>query len=487
MPESTLTWLAVSGYFVLMAATGAFSRRASSFRTFAIGERSRHPVFIGMAAAAGAVSSTSFLINPGLVWRYGFSAFVALALTSSLGLLLGFVLFSKSFRIVGEKFDALTVAQWIGDRYGSARLRLFFGCISLLQTAYIVLIVVSLGQLLSTALDLPLIPASLFVLVFTCAYIFFGGTTTHILTNFLQCIVMVVVALLLIGSGLHHLAGGPGPFFERLAQAGAHLSEPTNPASDLYRDAFETFFAQFVIGSATALLPHLIVKPLYLRDDREVSVYITTAVALIILFKLVVVAGLYARLELGAPEGMTPDNVMPTYFVTHFPPAVRAFVTVGVLAAGFSTLEAIILALASIFSHDVAQPALRALGRPPADSLRLARVFFALLIPVAGVLTWQQIVSPSLSVIIFAYNGVLAFSAAIVPTIGFGIYSKSRSALAATVSAGTALLVFYGMKTFEITMYHANPMVPATLGLLAGLVVFPLVARFDSLRTGTAA
>lgn len=479
MPESSFTWVAVCAYAALMVGAGAFSKRASSFRVFAIGGRSNHPVLIGMAVAAGAVSSTTFVINPGLVWLYGYSAFVAIALSSTAGFLFGLVLFSKSFRRIGEKFEALTVAQWVGDRYRSRGLRIFFGGVSLLQVAYVVLIVVSLAQVLSKGLSVPAIPAAVFVVVFTCGYIFFGGTSTHILTNSIQSVVMTVVALLLIFSGGSHFSDGLPAFFDKLRSVGPYFADSVNPTSDLYRDLYETVVSQFVIGAASALLPHLIVKSLYLRSEREVNTYLVTASTLVLLFKMVLIAGLYARLELGAAEGLKPDNVMATYFVTHFSPLVRALVTVGVLAAGFSTLEAIILALASIFSHDIVRPSLLALGRRTVDELTLARVFFVLLIPITSVLAWRQIVSPSLSVIIFAFNGILALTAAVVPAIVFGIYSKSQSARAAFFSAIAALVVFYGLLFFKISMYHTNPMIPGTVAIFVGLAVFAGVAAAD--------
>jgi Na+/proline symporter len=479
MPESSYTWVAVCAYAILLVTVGVLSRRASSFRMFAIGARSTHPVVIGMAVAAGSVSSSTFVINPGLVWLYGYSAFVALALSSTVGLVLGLFLFSKSFRRIGEKFEALTVAQWVGDRYGSPNLRTFFGCISLLQVAYAVLIVVSLAQVLSKGLSLPVIPVAIFLVLFTCSYIALGGTSTLISANFLQCFVMTIVALLLIFSGGSHFADGIPAFFERLRAAGPFLADPVNPASDLYRDLLETVVAQFVMGLATALLPHLIVKTLYLRDDREVNTYLFTASSFMVLFKLVVIAGLYARLELGSAPGLSADNVMATYFVTHFSPVVRAVVTVGVIAAGFSTLESIVLALSSIFANDVVRPLRERLNLAPVEPLKLARVFFLILAPVVILLATRELLSTSVSVMIFAFQGVLAFTAAIVPVVGFGIYSKSQSSAAAFISAIVGLVSFYAMVLLQLTAYHTNPMIPGTIAVGLGLATFAIVDVVD--------
>ena len=101
MPESTFTWLAVLAYAALMLGASLLSTRASSFKAFAIGTRANHPVMIGMAVAAGSVSSTTFVINPGLVWLYGWSAFIAIGVSSTVGFLAGLILFSKSFRRIG--------------------------------------------------------------------------------------------------------------------------------------------------------------------------------------------------------------------------------------------------------------------------------------------------------------------------------------------------------------------------------------------------
>lgn len=469
-------------YAVAMAVMALRSKSVGSFRVFSIGARENHPILIGMAVSAGSVSSTTFVINPGLVWKYGFAAFVAIGLVSTLGFLFGLAVFSKSFRRVGDRFNALTVAQWIGDRFGSERLRIFFGCISLFQIAYLVLITVALAQVLSKGLGVDPVQAAVVVIAFTCAYITLGGTSTHILTNTVQAVMMGVVALLLLFSGIRHVVGGDVPFFEELARYGPHYASWINPESDLYRDFFETFVAQFVIAAASALLPHLVVKALYLRDESEVNVYLATASFFVILFKMVTFAGLYARMEIDGTN-LTPDTVMATYFVTHFSPFVRALITLGVLAAGFSTLEAIALALSSIFASDVVQPVAKLLGLSAPRDLRLARIFFVLLVPLTSLLAWRQLVAPSLSVIIFAFNGILAVTAVVVAPVLFGIYAKTVSVRAAFVSACCALAVFYTMTFGELTRYHTNPMVPGTFAVVASLVSYAIVSALDSRRS----
>ncbi len=82
-------------------------------------------------------------------------------------------------------------------------------------------------------------------------------------------------------------------------------------------------------------------------------------------------------------------------------------------------------------------------------------------------LAWRQIVAPSLSVAIFAQNGVYGlFAATFVPVL-FGIFCRRPRAGLAAAAAVVALVVHFGMYYGKITVYHNNPAVPATCALIA--------------------
>jgi sodium/pantothenate symporter len=149
-------------------------------------------------------------------------------------------------------------------------------------------------------------------------------------------------------------------------------------------------------------------------------------------------------------------------------------VVLGLLAAGFSTMEGILVALSSIFANDFVRnvlPAARRQLRRGRGRRCAGRAFPRR----AGArddlwLSWRQIADPSLSVAIFAQNGVYGLFAATFVPILFGIFRgrDKRWVFAASV---TALLVHFGMYYGEVTMYHNNPAVPAALALLSSLAV----------------
>lgn len=472
--QTLIPWVLFFLYVIAIAGLTWWNRRkASSMQAFAVGTRMVPPFFVGLSLAANMTSVATFVINPGLIYAYGWAGVVGYGMAAPLGIFLGLIVMSKRFRRLGDSYTAITVPQWVGERYGDRRLTALFALASLLQVTFLVLIVTALALVLQSVLGVPLVAALVFVVVFTFGYILLGGASVHVWSNTVQALIMIVVAVLLIASGAALFGHGVVGFFERLAAVGPHYASVTNPDSLLFRDVFEVIVANFVIGVAIIMQPHIISKALYLRSERDVNVYLTTAMLVGTLFTAVLLTGLYARLMLAG--SLPPDRVIPTYIVEAFTPPLRAVIMLGVLAAGFSTLEGVALALSSIFAADLygtlARLAGVAEGTVRSRLLRVGRLFLVALAPITLLLAWWQAVRPSLSVAIFTQNGVYALFAATFAPVAFGIFSKRLTAPWVLASALSALVVHFGMYYGKISAYHTNPAVPAACALAVSLAV----------------
>ena len=109
---------------------------------------------------------------------------------------------------------------------------------------------------------------------------------------------MLAVAVILVASGAAIFADGSGRLLlARLDAVAPHYGSMTNPESLLFRDLFEVVVANFVIGLAIIMQPHIISKSLYLRSERDVNTYLVTAMVAGTVFTTVLLVGLYARLE----------------------------------------------------------------------------------------------------------------------------------------------------------------------------------------------
>ncbi len=477
MNETFLPWTLLIAYAAVIVFLAWHNRRrATDIESFSVGSRRVPPFFVGLSLAANMTSVATFVINPGLIHAYGWAGVVGYGLAAPMGIFIGLVVTTKRFRRVGDQFTVLTVPQWLGERYSDRRLTVFFALASMLQITFLVLIVTALVLVLMTVLQIGMWPALLMVVVFTFGYILFGGASLHVWSNSLQAMTMLAVAVILVASGAAVFADGLGGFFGQLDAVAPFYGSVTNPSSLLFRDLFEVVVANFVIGLAIIMQPHIISKSLYLRSERDVNTYLVTAMVAGTIFTTVLLVGLYARLSLGAD--LPPDRVVATYIASSFAPGLRAFIMLGVLAAGFSTLEGVILALSTIFGNDFYGTIARARGmaqeRLQGQLLRVGRIFLVALAPITLLLAWRQITAPSLSVAIFAQNGVYGLFAATFAPVLFGIFSKRASAPLAFGAAITALVVHFGMYYGGITHYHNNPAVPATFALVASTLVMGL-------------
>ena len=479
-------------------------RKTTTLESYAVGNRDMHPVVVGMALAASMTSTATFIINPGIVYAYGLSAVLGYGLSAGLGLTLGIVLLSKGFRRHGVAFRALTVPEWIGRRFGDRRLTVLYALVNLLLLAMVVLICYAMAALMVATLRLgEFMPAYAFeaalafTVLFVFAYIFFGGTYAHAYTNTVQGFLMMLVAVALVGSGFHLLDGS---LLERLRDIDPNLASPTHPASLLFRNLFEVFGVNFVVGFALALQPHFLIKSLYVETERQVNQYLAVAVGAGVLFNLVLLCGLYARVEAQefvagfiARQGTGIDGVVPAYILHTFSPTVGVLISIALLAAGMSTLDGLLVALSAIVANDLFLP-LHRRKRSPEDeaalAFRIGRWSLVAFGVVAFGLSLAQHYGKNFSVAIFAQQGIYALFAATFVPVFFGAFRKPLPPALVALASVVALMVHFGFRWAELTLLTAadwtNPGLTAVYGLAASVAVVAGWWAVASARVGLA-
>ena len=470
-------WIAVIAYMALIlffVVRGAIQTKNIS--DYALGNIAFSPIAVGLALAASMTSAATFIINPGFIAYYGISGFLSFGLVMSISALVSLIVITKGFRKIGTSVKALTMAQWIGSRYENKSYALFFGFVSLLLITFIVLICVGLSKLLSKALNVEEIYILISAIVFVFGYMMFGGANSMVYTNMIQASLMIVVAFILLTSGFDHFSDGIDGFLNKLKAIDPALAQGTNPASPMFRDYFEIIFCQIVVGIAIVCQPHIITKSLLLKNDNQVNTYLITGVVVEFLFFLVVFAGLYARLEFPnlTADGslLSLDGVLSAYVVKKFTAGIGIIVVMGLISAGLSTLEGLIQSLSTTITQDVIQPIF---GEPKIQPVILNRLTIVFLAVVSFAFSWQQLVSPDLSVGIFAQNGVYAyFSAAFVPVL-LGTFLKQVPVHVPFVSSVSAIVIHFSVYYGRLTPYMQeevrNPAIASTLAILGSLAI----------------
>ncbi|MBW2702056.1 MAG: sodium:solute symporter family protein [Deltaproteobacteria bacterium] len=476
-----MAWMAI-GLYVLVTAVLAYRgwKKTKSLESFAIGGGDIAPWIVGLSLAAQLTSVATFVVNPGLVFAYGLSGLLGFGVAAGAGIILGLVLFSKAFRRMGASVQALSVPSWIGKRFESKSLQLSFGVVSLAMISYAVLIVVAISHVLHMLLGLEAWVLALALIVFVFGYVMLGGVNTHAYTNAIQASIMVVVALLLLGNGLPSLWEGEG-LFASLAAQDPVLVQVTNPASLYFRNLFEVFGCNFLVGLALVCQPHILSKSLYLKNDSQVRRFLWVATGTGLVFMMVMWVGLFARLEL--PAGTTIDQVVPAFIASHFSAGLQVLISVGVLCAGISTLEGILLALSTIISSDLylaifgrRLEAARGAEGAGRSALKVGRWSIVGLGAVTFALSRWQLTNPTGgSVAIFAQYGIyLLVSASFVP-LAAGMFMPRATKGAVWAGALSSVAAYLLTALTAWSSMANNPAFLATVGLAAGGLAFGFV------------
>jgi len=484
-------------YFVIRGAL-----KIKNISDYAIGNISFSPTAVGLSLAASMTSAATFVINPGFIANFGVSAFISYGIVFPLGAILSLIILTKNFRKYGDSVKALTLAQWIGKRYNSKNYALLMAFLSLLLITFIVLIAVAITKVLSKSLNIDEIFILAGLVVFVFGYMMFGGANSMVYTNMIQASIMLVVAFILLGSGWGHFSDGVHGFLDKLTSIDPQLSKSTYPSSPLFRNFYEIIFAQFIIGVAVVVQPHIITKSLLLKKESDVNRFLVVASIVEVIFFIVVITGFYARITfpdlLAGGEALKNDGIIPAYVVATFANSnlavvIGLIVVLGLISAGMSTLEGLIQSVSTTITSDIIQPLFGKNIKSEKAYISINKICIALLAIITFFVSLEQLMHPKLSVAILAQNGVYAyFSAAFIPVI-FGIFLKSTGIRAPFWATVTAIVVHFsiyyflpwlvsdfgwnfGMFTPYLEGTIKNPAIAASTAILAssavGLIIY---------------
>ncbi len=443
--------------------------RTKSIQDYALGSVNFSPFFVGLSLAAAMTSAATFVINPGLIAAYGWSAVLSFGIFFPVASLVSLVVLTKSFRKFGSNTKSMSLASWIGNKYQSKGYRIFIALLSALLITFIVLILVAITKVISNALNTNEVYTLLAVILFVFGYMMFGGANSMVYTNTIQAVVMVIVAVILLLSGYPYLKDGLGAFWGKLQEIDPGLVNSTYPASPLFRSFFEIVFVQMVVGAAVVCQPHIITKSLLLKNETDVNKFLVSAVIIQSLFYAVVLTGLYARLTFPdlTADGKTLgiDGIIPAYVVKVFSSgwfaiAVGLLVIMGLLSAGLSTIEGLIQSLSTTITSDLIGTIFG--SKIKGDHfITINRLVIVMMAVASFLAAREQLLHPNLSVAIFAQNGVYSFFSINFVPIVFGIFVKNVSKQTALTGSLTALLVYF-------SIYYMLPWLIRAQGISVG-------------------
>ncbi len=307
------------------------------------------------ALSYGATTYSAFMMVGlvGLTYAGGVGALgFELIYLSGLGLV---VIFGPRFWLVGHRFGYITPSEMLGDRYRSpvlAALVALASCLFLIPYSAVQLM--GIGYLLAGASEgeIPFTAGILIGAGFTLLWTLLAGLRSVLWTDVLQVGVMLVTSLIAIVFVIAAL-GGMGDFITATeADYGDWLAVPGPGLFD-----FMTFLGLTVPWFFFSISNPQVSQRLFTTASLgAMRTMIAGFLILGFVYTLVSVLFGFAALHL-APNLERPDLATSRLLDSEVMPiAVAVVLIVGIVAAGVSTVDSILLALAAMVSRDVYRP-----------------------------------------------------------------------------------------------------------------------------------
>ena len=330
-------------------------------------------IAIGLSFFATYSSTNSFVGIAGQPYSYGLPW---LLLTPSLVLfsVIAWLWIAPKLRRFTASLNSITIPDFIGFRFGSDAARVLAALILLAASPfYTTAVFKGIGNLLEAFLDVPYSLAILLVLAITMVYTVVGGFISVVKTDVVLGVVMVFAALLLFGGTVRAAGGISSLMAVREQPHGAELFSWSAAMP------FSLLLGIIIAGTMKFMVePRQLSRFYALADQRAArqGMWVST-LAFLLVYSLLLPIGIYARNIL--PAGISDtDRIIPRLLSegTVFHPALGAFLLLAMIAAAMSSLDSVLLVMASTCQRDLA-----GFWRPPGSekaALRATRIYVAL-------------------------------------------------------------------------------------------------------------
>ena len=443
--------LALLGLYGLLLIRHALEgRRETHGRAdYYVGGRTMGGVVIGLSFFATYSSTNSFVGFSGQAYSYG-APWLLLAPAVVVLSFASWLWIAPRLRAFTGSVDSVTLADYVGFRFESTPARTVAAVIVIFSSfLYMTAVFKGIGNLLEIFLDMPYAAAILTVFVVTMLYTAVGGFISVVRTDAVQGVVMIAAGVFLFW-GTFNAAGG-------LDALDAIRVAPDS--AGLFRwDAampFPVLIGIIVAGTLKFIVDPRQLSRFYALADRTAvrrGLWVSTG-AFLVVYTLILPIGLFAHAIVGS--GMTEsDLVVPTLLgeAGILPALPAAIIVVAMLAAAMSSLDSVLLVMASTWERDIIS-----LFHDVSDSgaVRETRRWVA----VFAVITALIALNPPGSIVdLTAFSGSL-YAACFFPAVVLGLFWRKGTGVAVVTSLvlGVATLVVWDWLPFGHLAHEVFP------------------------------
>jgi SSS family solute:Na+ symporter len=395
-----------------------------------------------MVCTMAATNFSAFTVfgTSGAGYRDGLSMFPIMAFGTGF-MAITFWLLGKKVHQLGKESGVITPPELMWIIYRHKGLRILFALVMIVFTIpYLAIQPMAGGLVLKELFHISQFAgASIIVLVITI-YTFRGGLRAIAWADVFQGIlmlVMMIVAVVVVGSHF----GGLTEAIKKAYQSNPELfSRPGGTMKYLPGIWFSYMMLWFFCDP---MFPQIFQK-FFSSDTARPLAKTALLYPLIctVVFICPVLLGVMGRLVYPSLQGLESDNIVPLVVVKLGGDLLGTLVLTAGLAALMSTLDAQLLTLSSIFTHDILGSQVKKSKNP----VLIARGMVVLL----AVMGLAMSIKPPATILEIAVQAFTGF-AVLFPTVLFGLFLKKPNSISAIVSivAGEIFVVLFALKVLN--------------------------------------
>ncbi len=419
-------------------------RRTRDLADFLVGGRSLGGVVLGVSFFATYASTNSFIGFAGKAYASGI-AWLLIVPAAVLLSIAAWAWLAPRLRGVTEILGSVTIPDYIGFRFDSRSARFAAAAIVIFSSfLYMTAVFKGIGGLLVGLLDLSYGLSLAVVVLIVVLYTMVGGFHSVARTDVIQGVLMTLAAVVMF-LAVTRAAGGVGRLAD-LSGIGDGALARWDTAQPL----------PMLIGVVFASTVKLIVEPRQLSrfyaletEGAARSGLVVSTLSFLVVFSLLAPLGLYAHFVVG-PDIVDPDQVIPTMLSDPavFPPMVQAFLFLALVSAAMSSLDSVLLVMASTFQRDLLGLLVPVDDRHAVRNTRVCVVLFAV---ITAVLALDP---PGGIVELTSFSGAL-YAACFLPSLALGLTWRRGSGAAALSSFAAGGVTLGSWMLLDIQGVHA--------------------------------
>lgn len=453
-------------FFIGVAASRKLSNSSSFVQDYFLGGRELGGLLLAMTMVATYGSASSFIGGPGIAYHTGLG-WVLLAMIQVVTGYFVLTILGKKFAIMARKMKAITLIDFLKERYGSKWVVLLSAC-SIIIFLFSAMAAQWVGgaRLIESITGLSYTSALFVFAASVLVYVIIGGFRAVAITDGMQGIIMLFGTIVILAGTI--IAGGGVPaIMSELITENPNLITPFGADGSLTPLYVSSFW--ILVGVGVVGLPQVAVRAMSYKNAKAMhaALIIGTIVVGFIMLGMHL-AGVFGRVVLPGLE--TPDTVMPLLALHVLPPWLAGIVLAAPMAAIMSTVDSLLLIVSSSIVKDVYLNYIR----PDAPEQKIKRISIGITAAVGISVFFLAFDPPEflITLNLFAFGGL---EAAFIWPVVLGLYWKHGNADGALASILVGVFSYIGITLFIPDAFGMHSVVLPVVLSLSAYILFSLI------------